>query len=212
VPLAGLPAINPGNVRACAGVASLPLEVFEAGLHRVPDHLVDLGDQGGPVRVAVFVADLAGQAGVLPEGGVEDRDRFRQRNRQVEEEGTLAGLPDRFGPQLAAALGGGVRLGRQQPRVQVGGFAAAARRPAQLGPIRSLPLAEQQIVRLALDRLARREAKGPGTRAPPVAGRLTAGLAGLDVIAGRVLGRAAVDLLPDVVQVIALAQRRDNRH
>jgi Flavodoxin domain len=44
------------------------------------------------------------------------------------------------------------------------------------------------------------------------AGRLPAGLAGLDVIAGRVLGPAAVDLLPDVVKVVALGQRRDDRH
>ena len=43
------------------------------------------------------------------------------------------------------------------------------------------------------------------------AGRLSAGFAGLDVVAGRVLGRAAVDLLPDVVKVIALAQGRDYR-
>jgi hypothetical protein len=36
--------------------------------------------------------------------------------------------------------------------------------------------------------------------------------AGLDVVAGRILGRAAVNVLPDVVKVIALAQRRDNCH
>jgi len=42
----------------------------------------------------------------------------------------LPGLLDGFGPQFAFALGGGVRLGGQQLRVQVGGFAAIARRPA----------------------------------------------------------------------------------
>ena len=36
--------------------------------------------------------------------------------------------------------------------------------------------------------------------------------AGLDVITGGVLGRAAVDLPGDVVQVVALAQRRHDRH
>ena len=113
VPLAGLPAVHPGAVRAGAGVARLALEVVEAGVHGLPDHLVDLGDQGGPVLVAVFVAGLAGQAGVLAEGGVEDRDRLGQRQGQVEEEGTLAGLLDRLGPQLALAFGGGVRLGGQ---------------------------------------------------------------------------------------------------
>ena len=212
VPLAGLPAVHPGAVGAGAGVAGLALEVAEPGVHRLPDHLVDLADQGGPVRVAVVVAGLAGQAGVLAEGGVEDRDRLGQRHGQVEEERALAGLLDGLGAELAFALGGGVRLGGQQLRVQVGSFAATVRRPAQPGSIRSFTLAEEQIVRFALDRLAGFEAKGPGARAPPAARRLTAGLAGLDVVAGRVLGRAAVHLLPDVVKVIALAQRRDNCH
>jgi len=97
----------------------------------VPDHVVDLGDQGGPVGVAVFVAGLAGEAGVLAEGGVEERDRLGQRNRQVEEQRTLAGLPGGLDPQFAATLGGGMRLGGQQLRVQVSGFAAVSRRPAQ---------------------------------------------------------------------------------
>ena len=46
---------------------------------------------------------------------------------------------------------------------------------------------------------------------PPAAARFSSDLAGLDVVAGRVLGRAAVDLLPDVGKVIALAWRCDNR-
>ena len=96
-------------------------------------------------------------------------------------------------------------------------YRSAALRPPSgalpsLGSIGSFTLAKEQIVRFALDRLAGLEAKGPGARTPPAARRLTAGLAGLDVVAGRVLGRAAVDLLPDVVKVIALAQRRDNCH
>jgi hypothetical protein len=124
----------------------------------------------------------------------------------------LPGLLDGLGPELAFAFGGGVRLGGQQPGVQVGSFAAAVRRPAQPGSIRSFTLAKEQIVRFALDRLAGLEAKGSGARTPPAARRLTAGLAGLDVVAGRVLGRAAVHLLPDVVKVVALAQRRDNCH
>ena len=181
-------------------------------MHGLPDHLVDLADQGGPVRVAVVVAGLAGQAGVLAEGGVEDRDALGQRDGQVEEQRALPGLPDGLGPQLALAFGGGVRLGGQQLRVQVGGFAAAARRPAQLGAVRGFALAEQQVIRLALDRLAGLEAERLRAGAPPAAGRFSPALAGLDVVAGRVLGRAAVDLLPDVVKVIALAQRRDNCH
>src|SRR6516165_4640292 len=110
------------------------------------------------------------------------------------------------------AVGGGVRFGSQQPGVHVGGFAAAAGGLAQRGSVGRPALAKQQVVRFALDRLAMLEAKGPGAGAPPAAGRLPAGLAGLDVVAGCVLGRAAVDLLPDVVKVIALAQGRHDRH
>ena len=212
VPLAGLPAVHPGAVGAGAGVAGLALEVAEPGVHGLPDHLVDLADQGGPVRVAVVVAGLAGQAGVLAEGGVEDRDRLGQRQGQVEEQRALPGLLDGLGPQLAFAFGGGVRLGGQQLRVQVGGFAATTRRPAQLGAVGGLALAEQQVIRLALDHLAGLQAKSPRAGAPPAARWFSPALAGLDVVAGRVLGRAAVNLLPDVVKVIALAQRRDNCH
>ena len=73
-----------------------------------------------------------------------------------------------------------------------------------------LALAEQQIVRFPLDQLAGLKAERLRARAPPAAGRLSPALAGLDVIPGRVLGRASVDLLPDVVQVITLAQGRDD--
>ena len=160
----------------------------------------------------VVVSGLAGQAGVLAEGGVEDRDRLGQRQGQVEEQGALAGLLDGLGAEFALALGGRVRLGGQQLSVEVGGFAAAGRRPAELGAVGGLALAEQQVVGFALDPLAGLEAEGPGTRAPPAARRLSPALAGLDVIAGRVLGRAAVHLLPDVLKVIPLAQGRHHRH
>ena len=212
VPLASLPAMDPGAVGAGAGVAGFALEVAEPGPDGLPDHVIDLADQGGPVRIALVVAGLAGQAGVLAQGGVEDRDRFGERNRQIEEERALPGLSDRFGPQLALAFGGGVRLSGQQPGVQVSGFAAAARGPAKLGAVRGPTLTEQQVIRFAFDRLAGLEAECFGAGAPPAAGRLPADLAGLDVVAGRVLGQAAVDLLPDVVKVISVAQRRDNRH
>ena len=139
---------------------------------------------------------------------MEDRDRFGQRDRQVEEQRALAGLLDGFDPKLVLAFGGGVRLGG----IQVGGFAAAARRPAQRGTVGRLALADEKIVRIALDRVAVIEAEGLRAGAPPAAGWLCPALAGLDVIAGRILGRAAVDLLPDVIQVVSLAQRRDNRH
>jgi len=70
----------------------------------------------------------------------------------------LSGLPDGFHPQLGPASGGGVRLGGQQPRVDVGGFPATARPLAQLGAIRGLALAEQQVIRAAVDHLARLQA------------------------------------------------------
>ena len=47
--------------------AGLALEVAEPGVHGLPDHVVDLGDQAGPVLIAVVVSGLAGQAGVLAE-------------------------------------------------------------------------------------------------------------------------------------------------
>jgi len=110
------------------------------------------------------------------------------------------------------ASGGGVRLGGQQLRVQVGGLAAVSRWAAELGAVGSFTLAEQQIVVLTLDSLAMVEAESLRAWAPPAARRLPSALAGLDVVAGRVLDRVAVDLFPDVVKVIALAQRRHNRH
>ena len=60
VPLAGLPAVHPGVMRAGAGVAGLPLEVAEGRPGGLPDHGVDLGDQAGPVGVSFLVAGLAG--------------------------------------------------------------------------------------------------------------------------------------------------------
>ena len=56
------------------------------------------------------------------------------------------------------------------------------------------------------------EAERSGAGAPSAAGRLSSGFAGLDVVAGRVFGWAAVDLLPDVVEVVALGQGRDDGH
>jgi hypothetical protein len=197
-------------VGAGAGVAGLLLEVGEAGVDGLPDHRVDLGDQTGPVSVALCVADLAGQAGVLAEGGVEDRDRLRQRDRQVEEERALTGLAGGLQAEFALAFGGCVRFGGQQAGVNLGGFPAASRRPAELGAVGGFALSEQQVVRLPLDQLAWMEAEGLRAGAPPSAGWFSARLAGLDVVVGRVLGDVAVDLLPDVVEVVTLAQGGDN--
>ena len=166
VPLASFPAVDAGAVGAGAGVAGFALEVAEPGVHGFPDHVIDLADQGGPVPIAVFVAGLAGQADVLAEGGVEDRDRLRQRNRQVKEQGALPGPVDSLGPEFALALGSGMRLGGQKLRVQVGGFAAAARGPAQLSAVGAFALAEQQVVRLALDPSGRARSREPWLLGP----------------------------------------------
>ena len=211
-PLAGLPAVDSRAVGTGAGVAGLLLEVAEPGVHGSPDHVVDLGDQAGPVRIAFVVSGLAGQAGVLPQGGVEDRDALGERQGQVEEQGTLAGLLDGLGAELALAFGGGVRLGGEQRLVYLRGLAAAGGRPAQRGAVGGLPLAEEKVIRLTLNPPTLAEAEGLCARAPPAAGRLAAALAGLKVVAGRVFRRAAVHVRPDVVQVIAFAQGRDNCH
>ncbi len=197
VPLAGLPAVHPRVVRPGAGVSGFPLEVLETSPDGLPDHVIGLGNQGRPVFAPRRVAGLAGQAGVFAQGGVENRDRLRQRDRQVKEQRALPGLLGRLDPELALAVGGGVRLGGQQLRVQVGGFATAVWRPAQLGAVRGLALAEQQVIRLALDHLARLEAKSFGAWTPPEAGRFSPAFAGLEVVAGRKLDRTAVHLLPE---------------
>jgi hypothetical protein len=143
---------------------------------------------------------------------VEDRDGLRQRDGQVEEERALAGLLGGLEAQVTAAFGGRMRLGGQQRGVQVGGFAASGRGPTERVAVGGLAVAEEQVIRFTFYGLAGLETESPGAGAPPAAGRLSPALAGLEVIAGRILGRTAVDLLPDVVQVVPLAQGRDNRH
>ena len=101
--------------------------------------------------------------------------------------------------------------GGQQLRVGLGSFQLAAGRPAQRGPVRGLPVPEQQVIRFALHYLALSKPERFGTRPPPPARRLPA-LSGLQVISGAFLGRASTGLAPYVVQVIALAQRRYDRH
>jgi hypothetical protein len=104
-----------------------------------------------------------------------DSDTVRSKNN-----GLLACLLGGLDPQFAAALGGGVRLGGQRLRVQDGGLAAVARRAAELGAVRSSTLAEQQVIRFALDPLTIVEAQRFGTGAPPATRRFTSALAPRD--------------------------------
>jgi hypothetical protein len=87
-----------------------------------------------------------------------------------------------------------MRLADQQAGIDVLGFPAAAGRLSEGCAVWGFALAEQQVIRAAFDDLAVLEAESLRTGAPPAAGRLSPALAGLDVIPGRVLGRAAVDL------------------
>ena len=213
VPLAGLPAVDPGVVGAGAGVAGLALEVAEPGVHGLPDHVVDLGDQGGPV--------LRRLRGRLP-GGPGGRSRRGRRGRS-RSTWTATGS----GRRTAGSAGPSGR-----PRCAARACARrwrAARRPAAARRGRRLSgrwpgacpagCRRGPCARRTAGHTGSRSTVWPGSKpralgagAPPAAGRLSPALAGLDVIAGRVLGRAAVHLLPDVVKVIALAQGRDNRH
>jgi hypothetical protein len=124
--------------------------------------------------------------------------------------------------RVRAALDAAATAGEAMPVAQIARVAGVSRRFIYDHPeLRAeIELKAAQAVAQFSGRLAASarvsaaslRAEGLGTGAPPAAGRLSAALAGLDVIAGRVFGRAAVDLLPDVVKVVALAQRRDNRH
>src|SRR2546430_1789275 len=80
------------------------------------------------------------------------------------------------------------------------------------GALGARPFAKEKVVGLTLNPPTLPEPEGLRAGAPPAARRLAAALAGLEVVAGRVLRRAAVHVRPDVVQVIAFAQGRDNCH
>jgi hypothetical protein len=78
----------------------------------------------------------------------------------------VAGLAGGFGPQFVLAFGGRVRLGGQQAGVDAGSVLPTAGRPAERGAVGRLALAEQQVVRCALDYLAVLEAGCLCARAP----------------------------------------------
>jgi hypothetical protein len=85
--------------------------------------------------------------------------------------GMASQRPSGLGPQLALAVGSGVRFGRQQQLVDIAGLPAGIGVPAELGAVGGLAFAEQQVVRLALDPLARLESQCLRAGSPPSAGR-----------------------------------------
>ena len=128
VPLAGLPAVDPGVVGAGAGVAGLPLEVAEPGVDGLPDHLVDLGDQGGPVLRRLRGRRPGGPGGRSRRGRRGRSRCLGQREGQVEEQRALPGLPDGLGAAARAC----VRRWRaaRRPAARRRGRRLCGRRPA----------------------------------------------------------------------------------
>ena len=159
VPLAGLAAVDSGAVGAGAGVPGLPLEVAEPGVHGLPDHVIDLGDQGGPVLVAVLVSGLAGQAGVLA----------RERRGRSRSTWTATGSGRRTAGLCRTFLTASVRSSRLRSAVACGSAAsscvytsAALRPPSGCLPslVPSGPCAHRTAARTARARpLARLEAE-----------------------------------------------------
>ena len=149
-------------------------------MHRLLDHFVSLGYQARPVALAIGVTGFAGEARIFAHGGVEDRDGLRKGQGQVEEQRALPRLARCLGAKLALAFRCSLRLGGQQACIDAGRFLAAAGRAAQGSAVGGLALAEQEVVRLALDLLARGEAERLRARAPPAARRLAALLAWLE--------------------------------
>ena len=199
-----------GVVGAGAGVARLPLEVAEARVHRLHDHLVDLGDQARPVPLAVRRPRPRGP-------GARSRPGRRGRSRSTSTatgsgRRTAGSAAPRGSPGPAAPACAPPWPAARRPAARHRCRRPSCRRPAAApAACHRGPSARRTAGRrVTLDHLARGEAERLRARTPPAARRLTALLARLDVITGRVHRQGRVDLLPHVVQVVALAQRADN--
>ena len=210
-PLPGLPPVRAAPVRAGAGVPGLALEVPKPRPDRLVDHPVDLIQQPGPVRLPGHVTRPPRQPRILPQRGVEHGDRLAEADRQVHVQRRQPRPPGRLDPQLRLPLSRGMRLSRQQllpdlpvPLPRLG----EPRLAAKLGPVRALPLAEQQVIRLAIDPLTLPETQRLRGRPPPPARRLPL-IRSLQVVIGR---PRQPHVPPGVIQVIALSDRRHDRH
>jgi hypothetical protein len=114
-----------------------------------------------------------------------------------------------FAFQLNEPFGGGVRFGVLEPAQVLGITRVLTAGPAQLDSSAGVDLLVHRVVWLALDNLARGEAKGLGSGSPPAAGCF-AGLGSVDVVpAGRPPGVAVLSL-PDVAEVVALGDGNDH--
>ena len=210
---ARLLAVHPPPVVAGPGHPGPFLHVLQARAVGGLQYLLVLVLNPGPPRRCRLIPGQAGPALVLPDRGMEHRDRLRQRHRHVGVRRRLPGRLRRLPLQLQQPLGCGVRLSRLQPRQVIGELRVIAPRPAQLLPGQRVNLPVNQLVRLALDYLARAEPERLGARAPPPARRL-ARLGRVDVVAASRplrLGMPSL-VLPDIAEVKAGRGGDDDSH
>jgi len=141
-PLPGFPAVHPRGMTAGAHVARFTLEIRKRCVISLTQRLINLGQQPGGQRLGVRVAVVPGPLHRGAETSVKDRDVLRPRNREIEIQRRLPGLPLRLDPQLRPPVIISTRLGGEQALVDLRRLPRVRRSPAELLPVRSLPLAE----------------------------------------------------------------------
>ena len=130
---ARLAAVNPGAVIAGAGDPGPGLQVLQRRPVRPVQDLLERLSASGPVGRSLLVSVQAGAALVLPQGGVQHRDRLGERDGHVVVGGGLPGGLGGFAFEFDEPFGGGVRLGRLEPGEMVGEGRVAAAGTAELG-------------------------------------------------------------------------------
>ena len=156
----------------------------------------------------MLVAARLGAALVLPDGGVQDRDRLGERDGHVVVGGGLAGGLGGLAFEFDEPFGGGVRLGGFQPGQVVGEGRVPAAGSAESGAGVRVGLLVDRVVRLAVDSLAKGEAEGLCSRSPPAAGWFP-GLGGVDVVPPSRAPGGVVLGFPDVAGVVPLGDGDD---
>ena len=204
----GSMAAGPDPVVAGPGNPGPGLQVAQGSPVGAVQHLLERLLPPGPVRGGVGVTGQAGTALVLPDRGVQHRDRLGERDRYV---GIGGGLPGRLrlALQLDQPLGSGVRLGGLQPGQVLGERRIPAPCTPQPGAGARVDLLVHRVIRIALDNLAWCKAEGPGAWSPPAAGRFSF-LGGVEVVpAGGAFGGMVLGF-PDVAEVVALGDSDDH--